>query len=917
MLTLLSALSPDQWPVVSAHLEDALAMPEEERSAWLSSLRLRDPLLGRQLEILLEEHRALSQEGFLESPAHFPGARELSGQAIGVYRLRSQIGEGGMGTVWLADRDDGRFERRVALKLLNIALMGRGGELRFRREGRILGRLAHPNIAQLIDAGVSRTGQPYLVLEHVDGDHIDLYCDQHKLDVKGRIQLFLDVLNAVAKAHANLIVHRDLKPSNVLVRDDGQVKLLDFGIAKLLEDQGRPSEDSAPSQESRPMTPGFAAPEQLKGEPVTTATDVFALGVLLYIMLTGEHPAGPGPHAPADLVKAIVDTEVLRASDSVARMNPETAKTNAARRGTTADRLQRVLRGDLDTIVAKAMRKDPGERYGSATALADDLRRYLRDEPISARPETMVYRAVKFARRNFTAVSFAAAAIVATGAGLAGTLVQARTARAQLNFAMQQLSRAESVTDLNDFLLADAGGKAFTVAELLNRAEQIVERQPDLNPASHVELLVSIGRKYESQDQDGKARQMLETAYRISRGLADISVRAHASCALGEALGHSDLPQAEKLVREGLGQLPHGPQFTLDRVSCLLSGSAVARERGDSEAGIARSQAARQLLQGAPLRSQTAELRALMALGESYRTAGRYGEAIPVFEQISLLMEKLGRDDTGTAGTLFNNWGLALHLGGRPLEAEKLFRRAIEISSSDSSGRGVSPMLLTNYARTLRELGRMSAAAEYAERGYIEAVRAGDQVVTNQSLLLRSRIYGDQGKLALSQKMLAEVEPRLRRSLPPSHLAFAVLASQHALLASGRGDLPLATGLTSQALAITEASLKSGQGGADLMAHLLIMRSDMERRMGQAGTGAVDAERAIGILKKTTDPGTFSRYLGQAYNTLGRALQEEGEREKARAAFRTAAKHLQVTLGPDHPETRRVLALAETGRTHQ
>jgi serine/threonine-protein kinase len=637
MLTLLSALSPDQWPVVSAHLEDALAMENEERSAWLSSLRSQDPLLGRQLEILLDEHRALSEEAFLESPVHFPGARELGGQSIGVYTLRSQIGEGGMGTVWLADRNDGRFERRVALKLLNIALMGRGGELRFRREGRILGRLVHPNIAQLIDAGVSPTGQPYLVLEHVDGDHIDVYCDQHKLDVEARIQLFLDVLNAVAKAHANLIVHRDLKPSNVLVRDDGQVKLLDFGIAKLLEDQGRPDEGSPLTHESRPMTPGFAAPEQLKGEPVTTATDVFALGVLLYILLTGQHPAGPGPHAPADLVKAIVDMEVIRASDSVAssRMNPEIAKTNAARRGTTPDRLRRVLRGDLDTIVAKAMRKDPSERYGSATALADDLRRYLRDEPISARPEAMVYRTVKFVRRNFTAVSFAAVAVVATGAGLVGTLVQARTARAQLNFAIHQLSRAESVNDLDDFLLADAAksGKPFTVTELLGRAEHIVERQQDPNSASHVELLVSIGRKYESQDQDGKARRMLEAAYRISRGLADVSVRAQASCALGEALSHSDLRHAEELVQEGLRQLPSGPQFTLDKVSCLLSGSSVARERGDSQEGIERSQAARRLLEGAPLRSQTAELRALMSVGESYRSASRYQEAIPVLNK--------------------------------------------------------------------------------------------------------------------------------------------------------------------------------------------------------------------------------------------------------------------------------------------
>ena len=305
-----------------------------------------------------------------------PSTPGLAGQTIGPYTLISQIGQGGMGSVWLAERSDGRFERRVAVKFLNIALMGKSGEERFKREGSILGRLAHPHIAELVDAGVSAAGQPYLVLEYVEGDHIDRYCDQQRLDVEARIRLFLDVLDAVAHAHANLIVHRDLKPSNVLVRNDGQVKLLDFGIAKLLEGEGQEGGATVLTVEGgRAMTPEYAAPEQVTGAPVTTATDVYALGVLLYVVLTGQHPAGSGLRSPADLVKAIVDTEPTRPSEvvSATNANAKETTTNAARRTTTPDKLSRLLRGDLDTIVAKALKKNPQERYASVTALADDL----------------------------------------------------------------------------------------------------------------------------------------------------------------------------------------------------------------------------------------------------------------------------------------------------------------------------------------------------------------------------------------------------------------------------------------------------------------------------------------------------------------------------------------------------------------
>ena len=424
----MSTLSPDQWQVLSPYLDRALAMTDDQRAAWLSSLRERDPVLATQLAALLDEHRVLAQEGFLDNRQFaLPNAAGLEGQTLGPYTLISQIGQGGMGSVWLARRSDGRFERQAAVKFVNIALAGRATEERFKREGSILGRLTHPHIADLLDAGVSSDGQPYLILEYVDGEAIDRYCDEHKLDVKARVRLFLDVLAAVAHAHANLIVHRDIKPSNVLVTTSGEVKLLDFGIAKLLEGEGQTGAATLLTHEGgSALTPQYAAPEQLTGKPVTTATDVYALGVLLYILLSGRHPAGPGLNSPAELVKAVVDLEPPRVSDATTADN---SKFIAESRSTTADKLRRELRGDLDTIVGKALKKDPQERYASVTGFADDLQRYLQHEPISARPDTLAYHTAKFLRRNRTVVALSAAAIVFVIGSLATGLYVANRQR--------------------------------------------------------------------------------------------------------------------------------------------------------------------------------------------------------------------------------------------------------------------------------------------------------------------------------------------------------------------------------------------------------------------------------------------------------------------------------------------------------
>jgi serine/threonine protein kinase len=421
----MSTFTRDQWQMLSPYLDEAMEIAPEQRAAWLRSLSEKDAQLASMVQALLDEQEQLRQERFLErAPLHVGGG--LAGQKVGAYTLVSQLGQGGMGSVWLAERSDGRFERQAAVKFVNIALTGHATEERFKREGSILGRLTHPHIAALLDAGISAAGSPYLILEYVDGVAIDQYCDDHRLDVDGRIRLFLDVLSAVAKAHANLIVHRDIKPPNVLVRNDGQVKLLDFGIAKLIAQEGDPASPTMLTLEGGgAMTPRFAAPEQVTGGAVTTATDVYALGVLLYLLLTGHHPAGEDLNSPAELVKAIVEVEGPRASEIVGGEG-----TAAEKRSTTREKLSRQLRGDLDTILGKALKKNPQERYASVTAFADDLRRYLEHEAISARPDTFAYRTNKFMRRNRTAVALTAAALVVViGSLTTGLLVANRERR--------------------------------------------------------------------------------------------------------------------------------------------------------------------------------------------------------------------------------------------------------------------------------------------------------------------------------------------------------------------------------------------------------------------------------------------------------------------------------------------------------
>ncbi len=881
------ALEPGQWQALSPYLDEALELSPERLAAWLESIREQNPSLASDLHTLLKEHEALGNEGFLQASAAVSCGAPVSGQSVGAYALESVIGQGGMGTVWLARRTDGRFEGRAAVKFLKVALVGGAGEERFKREGSILARLAHPNIAHLIDAGLSASGQPYLILEYVEGQQIDRYCEQNAIGLEARIRLFLDVLAAVAHAHANLIVHRDIKPSNVLVTREGQVKLLDFGIAKLLEEETGVTVLTREGE--RALTPAYAAPEQVIGRAVTTATDVYALGILLYLLLTGKHPAESALQSPADLIKAIVDTEPPRASDLVA----------------PTDKQRSALRGDLDTIVAKALKKNPAERYASVITFAEDLRRYLRHETISARPDSLAYRAKKFVRRNQAAVALATAAFVTTVAGAVSTVIQARTARIERDFALRQLSRAEAINELNSFVLSDAApsGKPFTVNHLLARAEQLVRKgASDLN---RVELLLSIGRQYTVQDEYAKARELLTQAYALARALPDRSTAARTSCALAQALAHgTDLEAAERLIQEGLGELPNDARFALDRVFCLQRGSEVAIQRGQSLDAVVRAEAAHRALSKALFHSEVVESDNLITLAGAYRNAGRVREANAAFEEAAARLAALGRDDTQRASTLFNNWGVALWLWGRPLDSERVLRRAVAVSEDSRAESVVSPMLLLNYGRSLKELERLNEAAKFAELAYAKAKAAGDQTVVNQSLLVRTAIYRSQGDLERAAEMLTELEPMLRRSLPPGHVAFASLALQQALNAQARGDVQKALDLANQVVTIAEEAIKAGREGAGYLQVYLVSRSNIHLQLGHLGEAAADAGRALKILLDASQMESFSAALGRAYLALGRALSPQGKDEEARAAFRFAIENLQSALGADHSETR-------------
>ena len=715
-----------RWPRLSPLLDEILDLEGTARAQRLDALRAEDAALADDLDALLAELGSADRDTFLERPALLLREASMAGQIVGAYTVERELGQGGMGSVWLARRTDGRFEGFVAIKFLNAGLVTRGGPERFAREGSILARLAHPNIARLLDAGVAAGGaQPYLVLEYIDGLTIDRYCDQNALGLTARVRLFLDVLAAVAHAHTRLILHRDLKPTNILVTAGGEVKLLDFGIAKLLDDAGVPAAATELTQAvGRAFTLQYAAPEQLQGADVTTATDVYALGVLLYVLLGGTHPT-PGI-TTLDQMRAVIEVEPKRLSDAVLR--------NAAV-GSPADklRLARALRGDLDNIVARALKKAPTERYANAAQLADDLRRYLNDEPVAARPDAVPYVLAKFVRRHRIGVAAGAVVASALAVGIGVALVEA-------NEAKHQRVQAEG---LIEFMLGDLRKK--------------------LQPVGRLDALDAVGSQalayYAAQDAGGLDADSLGRRARALHLIGEIAERRGS---LDEAL--RVFQRAADSTGELMARYPRDAQRIFDHAQSVYWVGYIARQRGrasDAEASFRQYQElAQQLTRLDPnkldWRVETAY--AGQNLGVIYLESARSAQALKAFVDTRDMWAGIVDARPELNLDLARTWGWiakareALGEFDGAIEAQRTKVAVLEKVPGSGKNRSVSQLLADasyELGRLRLALGHYAAAKQSAQDGLarFEALFAMD--VTNTDWLVHT---------TFARASLAEIE---------------------------------------------------------------------------------------------------------------------------------------------------------------
>jgi serine/threonine protein kinase len=487
-------VTPERWNKVKAIFEEAVRREGQARADFLTAECGADGPLRIEVERLLAAHDRA--DGFLETPAGIEhglldaAAAGNPPSSIGPYRVLRELGRGGMGTVYLAERDDHDLKRTVAIKVVSVA--SDALVQRFRTEVGVLAGLSHPGIGRLYDAGATGNGVPYLVMEFVDGEDLLRYCDRQRASIGERLRLFQRVCAAVQYAHQNFVVHRDLKPSNILVAADGEPKLLDFGIAKLLRPADGNAEDTALLP--RALTPQYASPEQMRGEAVTTASDVYSLGVILYELLAGARPYRTGGKTAAEMTRIVTEQEPVRPSVAV------TTAGDAEVRATTVERLRARLRGDLDNVVLKALQKDPLQRYATAADLAEDIQRHLDGYPVQARAATLSYRTAKFVRRNRGAVAAASLTVASLVAGLGIALWQAHAARLERDRANQRFKDVQRLANALIFKIHDGVTelpnstpvRQMIVAEALKYLETLRN-----DPAADESLRIELSQAYQ------------------------------------------------------------------------------------------------------------------------------------------------------------------------------------------------------------------------------------------------------------------------------------------------------------------------------------------------------------------------------------------------------------------------------------
>ena len=910
-------MSKRRWQQIQELFEAAAERPLAERDAFLDQACGDDADLRGEVASLLAadaEDRSLLNLADVGEAAR--SLLSAEGQRIGPYRIVRKLGEGGMGAVYLAERDDGQFEQTVALKLLRTTLASERVLERFAEERQILARLEHPHIARLLDGGVSEDGRPFFAMEFVDGQPIDAWSDDRRLTIDDRLRIFLTVCDAVRYAHSQLVVHRDLKPDNILVAQDDQgrpvVKLLDFGIAKILE-----ADHPGLTKTSVPLTPAYASPEQVQGEPVSTSTDVYSLGMILYGLLTGTRPYEVSSTNPVELAKAIATANPTRPSSAGDRSTQASA---SAARATRPDRLRKRLEGDLDVICLKALRKEPERRYPSVDALQDDVRRHLDGLPISARPDTLGYRARKFARRNARGIAASLVFLLAIAATVAfyTDRLQSERDRARI-----EAETAERVVTFMEELFDNADpeesrGEAITVRQVMDEGAERLQTELEDQPAVRARLLDVMGGVYQtlkaSDEAEAVLLQAIEDWKRVGEGgeagLAESLNKLGG--VQGQLMKHDAAVASYERAMEIVRATDGDPSLKLAEL--LNNLSLIENRRGDfvrMEALLRESIAMEEALAGDGALRAGAKL---YNLGYVTQYNGRYDEAIELYRRsrellaleygedhprvlypvqaLAALYTEIGEFDAADAlmtevleripeiyGEASVDYGFALSgMGrirsgqGRYAEAEAMLVQAIEVLRETYDGPH------PNVASVIETLGMHHYRMENWEAGaavFREALAMRELVLEPPHPDISNNL-GNLGLLLRKAGRNEEAEALYRRAL----------AMDRALY--GEDHREVATGLHN--LAQIRADLGEFETAQSLHQEALSMR---RRLFGDVHPHvAISLNSLGGLAQQRGDPEAARRYLEEAYR-VRLALQEGDESHPSVTSAREALLALE------------------------
>jgi len=883
-----AALTSDQLARVDTLLDELLDLPAESRPSVLDRKCPDDPAVRAEVNSLLQAAGAVGE--FLSTPATLAVEPQLDdippGTRIGAWRITRWIGRGGMGVVYEAERAEGDFQQRVAVKVLRQEAIA---ELpRFHSERQILARLEHPGVARLYDGGVTSDERPYMVMEFVEGRPITEYCSFTHAPLAERMRLFVQVCEAVAYAHRNLIVHRDLKPANILVTAQGQIKLLDFGIAKLI-DVDRPEMTQTVAA---PMTPLTAAPEQLLGLPITTATDIYALGLLLFELLTDSQPwlRARGPIAQA--VRVIMD-------------EPAPVPSRRAAERSAAPIPPRLLRGDFDAIVAKAVRKEPLHRYATVDALKGDIDHALRGEPVAARAGARLYVFGRTARRYRWLTVAVAAVLVSLAVGLGAAAWQARRAEIERDVARRDAAREEAVryqlTRLFHSAIEERGSQPATAKAMIDNSALRVLREYRSQPQLQGQIVLTLADLYGAlQDVEG-ASALLEGFVKQAGPDTDPAALADARQKLAniEVLhGHTD--HAAQLISQAEAFWDRQPpqRYAEERLEGLAVKSRVQRSAGDLEAAIATENTAiaRRIALSGRVHRETAVL--YNTHGITLTAANRLDDALAAYRETIDIYSKLGLESELDAQIILGNMGTLEFRTGHLREAEDLLRNAYEHERALAGDSAAVAAVMGLYGEVLTLTGRSAPALGIAREAVDIAKRyagASSPVALQNVLFLADAQSANADAKGARTTLLSGRDAALAQ-YGPKHLA--TLRAQMALanLTFRQGD-PVAGRAQ---LVATIAQLRELGARADSsLAQALQYVGEIDLSAGKPADAAESLRAAVAILSRFAASGWN---IGQARERLGEALGAAGQ-PGAAEQLNQAVKILSTELGAQHAET--------------